>query len=65
MESRVLWMTYEKLLRIKRKPYNMMTVLQDRANMLGTKTLTIHPPARVMPTNSGKGVLGGNHIISS
>jgi len=30
--------------------------------MMETKKLTIHPPARVMPTDSGTGVLGGNEI---
>ena len=65
MESRVLWMTYEKLLRIKRKPYNVMTILQTRANILGTKRLTIHPPARVMPRANGKGVIRGNQINNS
>jgi hypothetical protein len=43
----------------------MMTILQNRAKALGTKELTIHPPARVMPTLAGRGALGGNHINSS
>jgi len=30
-----------------------------------TKKLTIYPPARVMPTDSGTGVLGGNQINNS
>jgi hypothetical protein len=43
----------------------MMTILQNRAKALGTKELTIHPPARVMPTLAGRGALGGNQINSS
>jgi hypothetical protein len=30
-----------------------------------TKKLTTHPPARVMPAESGRGVLGGNEINNS
>jgi len=32
---------------------------------LAQKYLTIHPPVRIMPTDSGTGVLGGIHIINS
>jgi hypothetical protein len=28
----------------------------------GNKKLTTHPPARVMPAESGRGALGGNQI---
>jgi hypothetical protein len=30
-----------------------------------TKNLTTHPPARVMPAESGRGALGGNEINNS
>jgi hypothetical protein len=30
--------------------------------MMETKKLTTHPPARVMPAESGRGALGGNQI---
>jgi len=31
---------------------------------LAQKNLTIHPPVRIMPRDSGRGALGGNQIIS-
>jgi len=40
-------------------------MFEDGARTMKTKKLTIHPPARVMPTDSGMGVLGGNHINNS
>jgi hypothetical protein len=33
--------------------------------MMETKKLTTHPPARVMPTGSGRGALGGNQTNNS
>jgi hypothetical protein len=47
------------------KPYNTTIIFEDEVRTMKTKKLTIHPPARVMPTDSGMGVLGGNRINSS
>jgi hypothetical protein len=68
-------MTYKKLLRVRWKPYNMTTMFEDEAKTMKTqpqadeplaqKKLIINPPARVMPTSRGTGVLGGNQINNS
>jgi hypothetical protein len=43
----------------------MTPMFEDEAKTMRTKKLTINPPARLMPTGSGIGVLGGNQINSS
>jgi len=58
-------MTYEELLPVRGKPYNMKTIFRDGARGLKTKGLIIHLPARVMPTLAGRGVLDGNQINNS
>jgi hypothetical protein len=58
-------MTSKKLLRVRRKPYNMTPVFEDEAETMRTKKLTINPPARLMPTEIGTGVLGGNYTYGS
>jgi hypothetical protein len=50
---------------VRRKPSNATTIFEDEAKTMKTKELTIYPPARVMPTGSDKGVLGGNQINGS
>jgi hypothetical protein len=40
-------------------------VCEERAKTMETKKLTIHPPKRIMPTDSGRGVLGGKQRNNS
>jgi hypothetical protein len=53
------------LVSVRRKPDNMTTMFEDGARTMKPKNLTLHPPKRIMPTEIGTGVLGGNHIINS
>jgi hypothetical protein len=50
---------------VRRKQYNMRTMFEERAKKMEAKNLTVHPPARLMPTEIGAGVLCGNNIINS
>jgi len=50
---------------VRRKPHNATTMFEEGAHTLKTRRLTIDVPKRNMPTESGRGVLGGNQIISS
>jgi hypothetical protein len=43
----------------------MTPVFEDEAKTMRIKKLTINPPARLMPTEIGTGVLGRNQINSS
>ena len=50
---------------VKRKPDNITIMFEDGARTMEPKNLTLHPPKRIMPTESGGGVLGENQIINS
>jgi len=50
---------------LRREHYNMTAMLEDGTRTKKPKNLTIHPPKRLMPTEIGTGVLGGNQIINS
>jgi len=49
---------------LRRQRYDMTAMFEDGTRTMKPKDLTIHPPARVMPTVSGAGVLGGKNIIN-
>jgi hypothetical protein len=50
---------------LRREHYNMTAMLEDGTRTKKPKNLTVHAPARLMPTGSLIGVLGGNQIINS
>jgi integron integrase len=55
----------EDALRVIRFPYNTARIFLKERNMMKTKNLTIKVPMGVMPTVSGKCVLGRNQINNS
>lgn len=55
----------EDALRVIRFPYNMARIFLKERNMMKTENLTIKVPMGIMPTVSGKCVLGGNQINNS